>query len=1045
MEKKYNKSVSFKEFKNSPFEYRPVAFLFLNHQLFKEELKWQISQIKKQGLRGFFMHPRDGLLTPYMSKSFRDIVKYIVSQAKKNGIESWLYDEDPYPSGAAGGRVIYEHPEYRSRTLSITEGRFHGGSTIKMDIPMGKFISAFAIQTNSNWEIFPEAKIIDITETIGPLRNKWSFFRKYNTYYISMPKDTYPHWRSETANIHGQIYWESPKGTWQIIAFVEKEEKTWGPWGGYVDLLNSKAVDDFISKTHDIYKKDLKQFFGNTIPGIFTDEPKWIGFLPWTSDFLNTFYKTKKYDLRLQLHALVYNTTKNIEQIRYDYWDVLTSLLKKSFFDKIHNWCEKNNLQFTGHVSPEEEPVYGVFYLGDLMKLAKSFHIPGTDIITSRIGTSEFPIINIGPKLISSVAHQQGKKRVIAEAFALADWDFNFQTMKSITDYLSVLGVNFIVPHGFYYSIDGLRKKEACPSQFYQTTYWEYYHFFSKYIGRLEYILTRGNPDTEFAVLYPTSSLWRCLPGNKQDAEKIGNSFVFLVDTLLRIHKEFDFLDDISLLDTKIHNGMIKIGKQKYTSIIIPPIISLIPEIVKKLEEFISGGGKILFMGPTPKFLSSIYNPLKNENIKFIECPVDILSLDKKDKEFLKAEITKSLKFFTYSESEIHIEGKECSEVFLHKRKTEDGKKIYFLANIGKQTANLDIHIDKNRSWEIWDAFNGEKKQLPVLSSNIFSLSLSEFQSLCMISSKKSQSKISNLFLLKEKTLLKELSSIWNFKIEKDNVLFLGKWQILKGKPEDILTLESSQVIENPVIEPCTISNSNINLCYPSTICYKLNFFVKGNIDRIALVWELSGIKGKYRIFIDKTEIKKEEIKNIRKYDCFNLSYDISKHLKMTKSFYTPSLHTIFVFIDIIEPDDGLTEPIRLFGNFLVDNIGDKGMGSVIKEKKEYNNIFSGSWTDYGYPFYSGTASYEQTFILNYEKNKRYWLKCHDIKDILEIELNGKILSVLLWPPYESEITKFIKNGKNNLKLKVTNSIYNMLEGIPKPSGLFGSVTINIM
>ncbi|MCL4378911.1 MAG: hypothetical protein M1409_11170 [Actinobacteria bacterium] len=859
-----------------------------------------------------------------------------------------------------------------------------------------------------------------------------------------MQGDTYPHWRSESKNIHGQIYWEAPKGIWHVVAFVEKEEKTWGSWGGYVDLLNPKAVEDFITKTHEVYKKDLKQYFGKTIPGIFTDEPKWVGYLPWTPDFLNVFYKAKKYDLRTRLHALLYNTEKNYEQIRYNYWDVLTSLLKKSFFDKIHDWCEKNNIQFTGHISPEEEPVYGVLYLGDLMKLAKSFHIPGTDIITSRIGTSEFPIVNIGPKLISSVAHQQGKKRVIAEAFALADWDFTFQTMKSITDYLFVLGVNFIVPHGFYYSIDGLRKKEACPSQFYQTTYWKYYKLFSEYVGRLGYLLTRGIPDTEFAVLYPTNSLWRCLPGNKKDAEKIGNSFVFLVDALLRIHREFDFLDDMSLLDAKINNGIIKIGKQEYSSLIVSPVISFIPEIAEKLNEFVSGGGKILFVGHYTEFLKALCASSKNENIKFIESPVDIMSLDKKGRTCLKERIAMVLKYFI--PSEIQIEGKERSEIFIHKRKTEDGGKIYFLVNIGKQAADLNVHINKNNSWEIWNAFNSEKKQLPF--SGAFPISLSESESLCIISKKiqsyqKSQRHASELFTEKEKTFSYGLKSAWDFRIEDDNVLFLGKWHILKSRPEFLFKSEDAYIINGPVIAPYPIGNiSEINPTYPDTVCYKLNFFIKSEPDKIELVWELSSIMGKYRIFIDKNEIKKEEIKNFRKYDNSNLGVDISKYIKRNNSFYTPSIHTIFIFVDITGPEDGLVEPMRLFGDFIVEHMGDKGMGAIIKKLEQPHNIFSGSWTDYGYPFYSGTGIYEQDFVVNNEENHGYRLKCSDVRDIMEIELNGKVVDVLLWPPYETEITKFIKKGKNHLILRVTNSVYNMIEGIAKPSGIFGPVTI---
>ena len=51
------------------------------------------------------MHPRTGLETPYLSDEFMELVKYADEQAREKGMLCWLYDEDRYPSGAAGGMV----------------------------------------------------------------------------------------------------------------------------------------------------------------------------------------------------------------------------------------------------------------------------------------------------------------------------------------------------------------------------------------------------------------------------------------------------------------------------------------------------------------------------------------------------------------------------------------------------------------------------------------------------------------------------------------------------------------------------------------------------------------------------------------------------------------------------------------------------------------------------------------------------------------------------------------------------------------------------
>src|SRR5690554_2962524 len=86
----------------------PLSFWFLNHWLEEDELVRQIGELKKKGFAGFFMHPRGGLNIPYGSGQWYQWIELCVKEARRQGMEAWLYDEDPYPSGAAGGRVIFE-------------------------------------------------------------------------------------------------------------------------------------------------------------------------------------------------------------------------------------------------------------------------------------------------------------------------------------------------------------------------------------------------------------------------------------------------------------------------------------------------------------------------------------------------------------------------------------------------------------------------------------------------------------------------------------------------------------------------------------------------------------------------------------------------------------------------------------------------------------------------------------------------------------------------------------------------------------------------
>ena len=103
-------------FRNPTCEYRGTPFWAWNCKLEKGMLERQIRYFKEMGLGGFHMHSRTGMGTPYLSDEFMDMVKFCVEQAKKNDMLAWLYDEDRFPSGSAGG-ILTKNPKYRSRHL----------------------------------------------------------------------------------------------------------------------------------------------------------------------------------------------------------------------------------------------------------------------------------------------------------------------------------------------------------------------------------------------------------------------------------------------------------------------------------------------------------------------------------------------------------------------------------------------------------------------------------------------------------------------------------------------------------------------------------------------------------------------------------------------------------------------------------------------------------------------------------------------------------------------------------------------------------------
>ena len=70
------------------------------------------------------------------------------------------------------------------------------------------------------------------------------------------------------------------------------------------------------------------------------------------------------------------------------------------------------------------------------------------------------------------------------------------------------------------------------------------------------------------------------------------------------------------------------------------------------------------------------------------------------------------------------------------------------------------------------------------------------------------------------------------------------------------------------------------------------------------------------------------------------------------------------------------------------------------------------------------------------------FLDLGQVGDIAEVVLNGTTAGTRAWAPYVWAIDPICQVGDNQLEVRVTNSMANRLEGLQRPSGLLGPVSI---
>ena len=305
--------------------FRGAPFWSWNDKLDPKELRRQVREMARVGLGGHFMHARIGLITEYMGEHWMKCIRETVKESKKAGIKAWLYDEDCWPSGVAGGMVPALGNEYQAKQLRMEE------TTPAAFEPADKTLAVFSAKKVGNG--YADVLRID-------------------------PSDA-----------------SSADGLLLRFHYA---------YAGYADLLSERVVKAFIDVQYEPYRRLLKREFGKTVPGMFTDEPNYRR-MPWTEDLPKRVAKEKGCDILDVLPALFFNCG-DYRKARHDYWSTVTEMFVNAFSRQLYEWCEKHGLEFTGHYLDEDSLKSQIDWIGAAMPHYEFQHMPGIDHLFRGIG-----------------------------------------------------------------------------------------------------------------------------------------------------------------------------------------------------------------------------------------------------------------------------------------------------------------------------------------------------------------------------------------------------------------------------------------------------------------------------------------------------------------------------------------------------------------------------------------------------------------------------------------------------------------------------------
>ena len=952
-----------KAFKNPSKEYRSAPLWVWNTDVNKTDIDRMLNELKEQGFGGVFVHPRPGMITEYLSEDWFTLYKYSVEKCKELGMDIWIYDENSYPSGFAGGHVNVEMPE------SYNQGQ---GLAFQKETTLPDNAKDYFFCLKKEGETF-----IDITRQLEQYKGQEGEYYLYNKTY----------------------YGKSP----------------WHGGYSYVDLLYPGVTEKFLEVTMNGYEQLFKRELGTTIKGIFSDEPhvNTPGGIRWTPDLFDVFHKKWGYDLREYLPLLV-EETGNWMQVRHNYMEVLTQLFIDRWSKPMHRYCKEKNLKWTGHYWEHGWP--NMSDGGDNMAMYAWHQMPAIDMLFNQFNDSH-PQAQFGNvravKELRSVANQMGYTRTLSETYGGGGWEETFEDFKRLGDWEYALGVNFMNQHLSHMTLTGARKYDYPPVFTSVSPWWANYKTQNDYFARLSLLMSQGEQLNDILVLEPTTTAWlyfSYIRGHEKTME-VGIAFQHFVTQLEKSQVEYDLGSENIIKDHGlVSNGKFIVGKRGYKTVVLPPMTENLNEkTFRLLQEFVKTGGKLIAFS-TPTLIDGKTN---RELAMFFQ--------ENSHKMTVCSELTEQVMDENLRNNYICFTNVSGDNLYHQRRTFKDGELVFLVNSSSTETVRGHLAVQGKSMIEM-DAMSGKIVAYPSTKKGRFQESefiLPPAGSLLLFCAASSTNRKSEVKPQITTGKVLEASTPLQIKRMKNNALTLDFCDlIIDGKAEKNLYVveacdklydhfgmddpwDSAIQYKRTIVERDTFSTGDIQVNY--------HFIMTGNVpaSQMKLIVEQPDI---WKVKINGHPVNSEGSSFL---DARWGTYFIGRWVKEGVNVVELSVKPMSIYAEIA--------PAYLLGDFSLESAP---VGWIVREPV---GLKLGSWKAQGHPCYAWEVAYSKEYqisnlLAHYTLQLDEWKGT-----VAEVWVNHEKVGVIAYQPYQLDLTSCLKEGNNTVEVRVIGSLKNLL------------------
>ena len=1010
---------SLKNLSASPVrEFRPWAIWIWNHQIRREELEFQLNAIIEKGFGGVAIRPGREMSPAYMSAEFLEFFGRALAIAKEKGISVRLADDFSAPWNEVLKDGAEKNRAFRACRLVVDH----------TELVTGKGIFERAVANPENYMVLVSRLKKDRIDLQGVKS-------------LNIP----------SIYTNGMLQWKPPLGEWSVLVLRKEYVRNFS--GSYVlNPYNPEVADAYIKNYLEPLKARFSKMVTTTFEGFVTEMPTLIpggNSIPW-DDTLPVRYRAKfKKELVELLPALFFDVEPQNAKHRAHIYNFLLQSMYECLADPLEKWGRK--MHFSQWLLCAERDMTSISHM-----------------------LSDFFAIPEGNYLWVGVQNHEGTERNRSILRAVADTNANqyrrgtlnvlgrnrlcnaatIQQLKNEIDQLAFSGPSITIIDGLYANLDHRTHLKTPFNPFWYSSDWEYMGELCAYAGRMQQVAADLTSSRDIAVLLPTeSALAEYLPSSSIVVDQAQERLRATIDELGKLNLSYDLVNEETVLSCSVRsNGEFgtadRIRKGNYRALVIPYARLISKGILVFVEKLAVKKAMVIFVGEAPQgclddgmspaFVARIAKLTGARNATVREIPAADLKCLAQVAPPAAHTVAQGIECTNIAA--VHLSGSTCE--------------TYWLRNISDTEEYFaSIDLPGHKFFFSIDCGSGSIHELTEVEANegISRLTLSFLprQTHLVVGT---SIKIPTTPIVKEKRQLVNLHggiprnyrvvlrNQWKFVPLTLNVLPLSSWSTRIGLSRELGNYSHywETFFEVKDIPPvCHLVFDTFSGLFDGQtgIDKSCEITVNGNPVVNFRRGQLSAkVPEPVVVLPPAISDEPQPLPPVSSAPFLRNRLMCDMHEFLAKGYNRVAVRSVGVAGD----PPVIVYPPLIAGNFPVEK-GARGWAIT----SGMPSVSNDSWAKYGFPYLSGAGVYSQVFEVPSEY-ERLVLSFSQVSGPIEVSINGVKLAAMSWQPLELDVTKACTSKRNELSVRLVNTVDNVLRMNGRSSGIVGDVYLDV-